>query len=245
MDLELFSALGMWAKGESVSSSYLYGIKIIWLGRIGKVMMASCLLVTIIDLYGPNRIRFRMLRALVVARGYRKYKVGKVASFHLLTLAIFYPLYAAFSIINAIAPKLAERLTEPVDRWIARIGSFIDRRTETAPGAEKYAKRAHAATEGVSGIFLVLTLIYVVSRLDKWFVSSSWWMDILVATVCLAVTLSFFMLWALMQVALASFVVRVSHPITFALSDVNLRRKTMLLTALLFVAGFAMDMFAS
>ncbi len=244
MDLELFSALGMWATGESVSGSFLYGIKIIWLGRIGKVMMASCLLVTLIDLYGPNRLRLKMLRALVVSRGYRKQNEGGILFFSLVTVIVYGSTYVALTIINAIAPKLTEKLMAPIQRWTAPVGSFLDRQTEVRPGSEKYGKRAHKAVEGVSGILLLMLFFYVVQLLDTWYVNS-WWFDVLAIVAGAILTAAFFVLWGFMNVALANIVVRISYPFSFMLSDANLRRKTMFLTAVLFVVGFAMDIFAS
>ena len=53
----LFEAWGLWWQGQKLDGMALYGVPILIIGRIGKVMAFVGSVVTVIDIIGPARIR--------------------------------------------------------------------------------------------------------------------------------------------------------------------------------------------
>jgi hypothetical protein len=56
-DLTLIDAWSSWSSGNTIGDDTLWGVKILWWGRIGKIVMALSALTIIAEIVGPERIR--------------------------------------------------------------------------------------------------------------------------------------------------------------------------------------------
>jgi hypothetical protein len=56
-DVGLFEAWGNWGSGESLANLHLWGLRIVWWGRIGKLLEFAAGLVLLIDIVGPKRLK--------------------------------------------------------------------------------------------------------------------------------------------------------------------------------------------
>src|SRR5438067_2493779 len=56
-NISLWQAWALWLSGDSPHEMYLWGMKILWWGRIGKVVAFVASLTILADIIGPERLR--------------------------------------------------------------------------------------------------------------------------------------------------------------------------------------------
>ncbi|WP_433237774.1 hypothetical protein ACQPYK_29570 [Streptosporangium sp. CA-135522] len=56
-DLGLLDAWGLWLDGSSTIGHTLYGMPMVWVGRLGKIVAFVSALSALVDILGPERIR--------------------------------------------------------------------------------------------------------------------------------------------------------------------------------------------
>lgn len=54
-NIDLIKAIELWLSGKSISDYYLYGIKVLWIGRFGKIIAFMSALTIIIEIIGVNK----------------------------------------------------------------------------------------------------------------------------------------------------------------------------------------------
>ena len=56
-EVSLLEAWSLWLRGQTLGSYYLWGVQILWWGRVGKIVGLLSALSVFAELIGPERIR--------------------------------------------------------------------------------------------------------------------------------------------------------------------------------------------
>jgi sorbitol-specific phosphotransferase system component IIC len=73
----LLEACGLWAQGQRLDDMAIYGIPMLAVGRLGKIVSFLASIVAVIDIIGPDQIRRWARRA---SRGELDLYIGRPSS---------------------------------------------------------------------------------------------------------------------------------------------------------------------
>lgn len=109
--------MGMWLSGHSIADQTLWGVKVLWFGRFGKLIQFASAFTIIVELVGFDRIRLALgINAQLPPEEQQRaneMKVAKVLAFYmpyafviiaLIVGALYYKSSLAANLLHVLAP---------------------------------------------------------------------------------------------------------------------------------------------